>query len=80
MGLERIHWVGIHPEKAMCTNVNTIVIIDDKRYYHSNYAKDNVRKKRELRVYKRIVQALLLLNGKQRHTYIEMTENQSGLN
>ena len=51
VGLERIHWVGIHPEKAMYTNVNTIAIIDDKRYYRSNYAKDNVRKKRELRVY-----------------------------
>ena len=55
MGLERIHWVGIHLEKAMYTNVNTIAIIDDKRYYRSNYSKDNVRKKRELRVYNREV-------------------------
>ena len=39
----------------MYTNVNTIAIIDDKRYYRSNYAKDNVRKKRELRVYNREV-------------------------
>lgn len=71
MGLERIHWVGIHPEKAMYTNVNTTVIIDDKRYYQSNYAKDNIRKKREVSVYKRIVQPLFTSKWKPTKAHIQ---------
>lgn len=45
MGLKRILWVDIHSEEAMCTNANTIVIIDDERYYHSSHANDDVRKR-----------------------------------
>lgn len=42
--------VSVHSEEAIPTNANTTVIIDDKRYFHSNYTKVASERKHYLNV------------------------------